>query len=349
MVQLNNSYARICKSFEDDSTQICACDFRINIYRCDQNEFFIIAIKNQPMLMPPTKERGLLRFRPLHSHQLNNLVYSLALTINGASLLFELYPNVLWAEIVGIMPYVLIASMCGILSLGLVYATPPVEDDKEGATKKLIPNKFMLDCIGIFILIHPFFLHLPIAIKLGLYADQPETLDKALHYFKILFITWPCESALFLVVNFFIWKRLNWVINYQIKTVKEKSDITNINLKLEKWLNVKKKINKPLFIMAINIGIRFPIFLTFALLYKEQLIFNYNYNIFFYIVMYMVNPVMILYYDLIFIYENILKMKPNPQLVFDYINVAEVFDEDKDSSEGGQRFSLEIDPSTSIS
>ncbi|CAI2183003.1 18425_t:CDS:2 [Funneliformis geosporum] len=189
MVQLNNSYARICKSFEDDSTQICACDFRINIYRCDQNEFFIIAIKNQPMLMPPTKERGLLRFRPLHSHQLNNLVYSLALTINGASLLFELYPNVLWAEIVGIMPYVLIASMCGILSLGLVYATPPVEDDKEGATKKLIPNKFI----------------------------------------------------------------------------------------------------------------------------------------------------------------NILKMKPNPQLVFDYINVAEVFDEDKDSSEGGQRFSLEIDPSTSIS
>ena len=86
MVQLNNSYARACKSFDDNSTQICACDFRINLYRCDQNEFFIVTtwitlilnvstilfcmvilyyltkVKNQPIWLPSTRDRGIIRY-----------------------------------------------------------------------------------------------------------------------------------------------------------------------------------------------------------------------------------------------------------------------------------------------
>jgi len=86
MVQLNNSYARACKFSDDNSTQICACDFRINIYRCDQSEFFIgatwlmlilnvsvvffsaiilyylIKIKSQSIWLSSTRERGILRY-----------------------------------------------------------------------------------------------------------------------------------------------------------------------------------------------------------------------------------------------------------------------------------------------
>ncbi|CAG8440461.1 4199_t:CDS:2 [Funneliformis caledonium] len=143
MVQLNNSYARNCKFSDDNSTQICACDFRINIYRCDKNEFFVIAswislilnllvvllcarnlyylviVKNQPMRLPTTRGRGFLRFRPLHILQLNDLVYSLAYAISMASLLCEIYPNVLWAEIVNLMPYIAISSMSSFHSLSL--------------------------------------------------------------------------------------------------------------------------------------------------------------------------------------------------------------------------------------
>ena len=91
MVQLDNGYARTCKPSDDNSTQICACDSRINIYRCDRNEFFIdvawisltlnvfivlfsslilyhlVKIKRQPIWLPYTRERGLIRYFESHT------------------------------------------------------------------------------------------------------------------------------------------------------------------------------------------------------------------------------------------------------------------------------------------
>jgi len=88
MIQLNNIYARACKF--SDNKQICTCDFRINIYHCDQSDFliggtwltlilnlsiaflcvivlyYLIKIKNLSIWFPATRERGILRYLNLH-------------------------------------------------------------------------------------------------------------------------------------------------------------------------------------------------------------------------------------------------------------------------------------------
>ena len=92
-------------------------------------------------------------------------------------------------------------------------------------------------------MIHPFFVFIPIAAILGFYADQLETIDKAFYYFKILFITWAGGTLSYFLVNIYIWYKLNLVINYQIKTIKENHDIINVRFKLTKWSQVKTKVS----------------------------------------------------------------------------------------------------------
>ncbi|CAG8659705.1 16211_t:CDS:2 [Funneliformis mosseae] len=93
---------------------------------------YLIIIKNQPMCFPPMRERGFLR--PPHSQKLGLIVFNLAFAINWSCLLCEIYPNVLWAEIFGIIPYNLLASISSIDLLGLVYAIPSVDDDEDWIT-----------------------------------------------------------------------------------------------------------------------------------------------------------------------------------------------------------------------
>src|ERR1044072_2395062 len=76
-----------------------------------------------------------------------------------------------------------------------VYATPPLED--EAINGGQMPNKLILDIIGFFSISRSFIL-LPVAAQMGSYADQPETFDKALRYFKILFNAWACSAVVYL-------------------------------------------------------------------------------------------------------------------------------------------------------
>jgi len=92
-------------------------------------------------------------------------------------------------------------------------------------------------------MIHAFFIYIPLAAKLGSYADQPETINKAFHYFTIFFTTWASGSLSFGLVNLYVWYKLNFVINYQIETIKENHDIINANFKHTKWLQVKTKVS----------------------------------------------------------------------------------------------------------
>src|SRR3954470_3128045 len=98
MVRLINDFALVCKTIETGEKS-CACDFRINIYGCPLNGFYVIAgklllamcallvivsggsliylikVKKKPFFLPAAKERGWLRPRPLHSFHLIVFTY----------------------------------------------------------------------------------------------------------------------------------------------------------------------------------------------------------------------------------------------------------------------------------
>jgi hypothetical protein len=100
MVELSNNYARMCRFVQSTNNTYCACDFRVNIRRCDNNEFFVnaswitlvlallnsilgaiflyylVKIKGQPFFLASTRERGFLRPKPIHSFHLLILAYN---------------------------------------------------------------------------------------------------------------------------------------------------------------------------------------------------------------------------------------------------------------------------------
>src|SRR5215213_5687712 len=103
MVHLINDFTLVCEKTETGEIdgKFCACDFRINIYGCTHNEFYVIAgkilismcilltivsggsliylikTKKQPFFLPAACERGWLRPRPLHSYHLIVFTYAL--------------------------------------------------------------------------------------------------------------------------------------------------------------------------------------------------------------------------------------------------------------------------------
>lgn len=100
MVELDNNYARMCRFDQTTNNTYCACDFRINIHRCDHNEFFLnaswitlvlslfnsifgamflyylVKIKGQTFFLNHTRGRGIIRPKPLHSFHLLVLAYN---------------------------------------------------------------------------------------------------------------------------------------------------------------------------------------------------------------------------------------------------------------------------------
>src|ERR1043165_1307619 len=145
MVKLENEYTRACHFDQNMNDTYCACDFRINIYRCDDKFFartswitlgltllntilegmflyYLIKVKKQPFFLTATRERGMIRPRPIHSFHLlilafnasksliwllstslislilNHRPYKLALAFNTICLITESYPCVIAAE-----------------------------------------------------------------------------------------------------------------------------------------------------------------------------------------------------------------------------------------------------------
>lgn len=106
MVELDNNYARMCRFDQTTNNTYCACDFRINIHRCDHNEIFLnvswitlvlnllnstfgamclyylVKMKGQPFFLNPTRGRGIIRPKPLHSFHLLILAYNLGKSVN---------------------------------------------------------------------------------------------------------------------------------------------------------------------------------------------------------------------------------------------------------------------------
>ncbi|CAJ0767087.1 6749_t:CDS:2, partial [Entrophospora sp. SA101] len=141
MVRIINDYTLACK--KTDTVETCWCDFRVNIYECQQEKFWItINLINLPFFI----------------------------SINITCLILELYPSVLWAEVVHHLSDEMLSSL-GILYL-IIYSTPSgfqynfkltrKEGDDISYAKKSMDIK-ILDIIGILLMVLPIAIQLPLA------------------------------------------------------------------------------------------------------------------------------------------------------------------------------------------
>ncbi|RIA95754.1 hypothetical protein C1645_816192 [Glomus cerebriforme] len=304
MVELDNNYARMCRFDQSINRTYCVCDFRINIHRCDHNEFFVSAswitlvlalinsafgaiflyylvkIKRQPFFLPFTRERGIIRPKPIHTFHLLVLTYNLALAFNVICLITESYPRVMWAELGCFLPLAICGSLAIFNPLSLVYSTPSESGDPD---RSIAPNKKFLDIVGFVFIIHPYILFIPSVILSGYYSD----------------------------INDFENARLISIINYKIKVMKQNDDNDN-NYDINIWKRAKKNINSPMLYLIGGTIFQIILSTAFAVSYKEITIFIDGINILYYICWNIFIPFAGLISEISFLY-NILFLNKKPK------------------------------------
>ncbi|GBC07113.1 hypothetical protein RclHR1_07260004 [Rhizophagus clarus] len=351
MVGLDNSYARMCRFDQTTNNTYCACDFRINIHRCDHNELFLnaswitlvltlfnatfgavflyylVKIKGQPFFLNSTRERGILRPRPLHSFHLLVFTYNIALAFNMICLITESYPRVIWAELGNYLPHGICGSL-GIFSvLSLVYSTPSVDSKSEDS---LILNKNYLDFIGILFIIHPYITFIPLVVLSGYYSDIND-FDNAIRYFKAHYICWIVFAILYIILLSYLYYKLINVINCQIKNIENNyDDVNSMNSDINAWKKAKRNINSSLLSMIGGVFFQTILSATFAVSYKELTIFIDGLNFFYYLCWYVITPCNGFISEIVFLYNTfspekkpkwLLTLKSNSQQIQSQTNI----------------------------
>ncbi|CAG8711488.1 3216_t:CDS:2 [Gigaspora margarita] len=320
MVRLNQSFARTCK--ED----MCFCDFRINIYGC-QNEklfyisistlipiyiiistlaltnlYYLIKVKRQDLFLPKLRERGLLRPRPLHTFHVLVILNTLSQTIHNSLLLSESYANITLAELGHSFPYALLGSFAAILAISFVYSTPSIEIE-DNIDLNSLPNKKLLDVIGFTLAVQPFWTWFPLSILTGIHADLDDT-TFASKLFTAQYSAWAIWCCLYLFSLCFIWRRLDLVIKYQIKELKNRLRNGSDN-ELERLERGRRNICFPMSCIISGIMIQGVTFGFISFYYRETIIFKFKFGIIYFIVWYCAYPTIELLAECVLLYNTI--------------------------------------------
>ncbi|CAG8481991.1 6372_t:CDS:2 [Funneliformis mosseae] len=205
--------------------------------------YYLIKVKKQPFFLSATRERGIIRPRPVHSFQLIALLYNAVLLFNVICLITESYPYVIFAELGHFLPLAVCVSLAIFCPISLIYSTPNI------GCSNAFTNTTFIDVMAFFFMINPYLLILPTALLSGYYADRDD-IETAMLYFKINFISWTIVSiAYFLLVVYFYHKLIS-VINCQIKNQVESqgsiqkigSNIICSNSDINTWKRAKRNV-----------------------------------------------------------------------------------------------------------
>lgn len=123
----------------------------------------------------------------------------------------------------------------------LVYSTPSVDSNSEDS---LTLNRKFLDIMGIIVIIHPYIIFIPFVLLSGYYSDIND-LENAMLYFKAHYICWTVCAILYIALLSYLYYRLIYVINYQIKNIKH-YDANNPDL--NSWKRAKRNVSIILYI-----------------------------------------------------------------------------------------------------
>ncbi|PKY25643.1 hypothetical protein RhiirB3_511486 [Rhizophagus irregularis] len=327
MVELDNNYARMCRFDQTTNNTYCACDFRINIHRCDHNEFFLnaswitlvlsllnsifgamflyylVKIKGQTFFLNHTRGRGIIRPKPLHSFHLLVLAYNSALAFNMICLITESYPHVIWAELGNYLPHGICGSLGIFTPLSIVYSTPSVDSNSEDS---LTLNRKFLDIMGIIVIIHPYIIFIPFVLLSGYYSDIND-LENAMLYFKAHYICWTVCAILYIALLSYLYYRLIYVINYQINYIKH-YDANNPDL--NSWKRAKRNINGSLLSIIGGVIFQTILSISFAVSYKEMTIFIDGVNFLYYLCWNIIIPFNGFISEIVFLYNTFSPGKP---------------------------------------
>ncbi|GBC06483.1 hypothetical protein RclHR1_06870014 [Rhizophagus clarus] len=111
---------------------------------------------------------------------------------------------------------------------GGIYSIPTLESTRIDYSKRLIPNKYLIDIGAIFLMIGPYIVNTPISYYIGYYADIEEIPNMSIKLFTIKYLIWAFWLITYLSTLLYFWHRLNSLLKYHAKDLQNKpnSDFT---------------------------------------------------------------------------------------------------------------------------
>ncbi|CAG8623415.1 15379_t:CDS:2 [Funneliformis caledonium] len=303
MVRLLNNFTRVCKITEEGE-ELCACDYRINLYDCPQSEFYVlvgkiligfctlatimsggflfylIKIKKQPFFLNGSRGRGWLRPRPLHSYHLIVFTYMLFEGLHLILLVNESYPSIIAAEIGNVLINLCTGAVSVFYPVSIVYSTPNIRFENEPSNLRNLneTNPRMVDIIGIILFIQPIISWLPLASITGYYAELND-IKMANILFMAYYLAYVLWEIAYIVILAYFWFKLMSIIKHHLKILEQHDP----NSKQVRGIKQGTK-NLTIPVMAIFFGLLFQsmIYVVISLTYRNNTIFYFGYNLCFY-------------------------------------------------------------------
>ncbi|CAI2167770.1 17336_t:CDS:2 [Funneliformis geosporum] len=325
MAHLLNSFTLVCKGYNLHNkfvwdTRDCACDFRVNIHGCPEQEVYIIAdwilipyclllsivasiclyqlihVKKEPFFLPARKDRGFLRPRPQHTCYALALVYCPWKIIHMLQLLNDLYPNAMWAEI---------------------YSTGAIEIDTTlssmGSMKGSLNLLKRIDITCISIMLSPLVIFLPLAGMTGRYADIGN-IAKANSYFIAHNICWAIWGILYIGAMVYFWSRIFPSILENVDLTMNNEKNPELELKLEQFKQSRDKITIPGTWQLIPACLYILALVFYGALHRTNTIFIYGINIAYLIIWQYGIPIAIHISQWVMIYNTYVTKLPGSKL-----------------------------------
>ncbi|CAG8510954.1 3473_t:CDS:2 [Funneliformis caledonium] len=346
MAQLLNSFTLVCKGYNPQNkfvwdTSVCACDFRVNIHGCPEQEVYKIAdwilipyclllsivasiclyqlihVNKEPFFLPARSDRGFLRPRPQHTCYALALVYCPWKIIHMLQLLNDLYPNAMWAEIFQILPRTLAASFSILYPLSVLYSTGAIEIDTTlssmGSMKGSLNLLKKIDITCISIMLSPLVIFLPLAGMTGHYADIGN-IGKANKYFIAHNICWAVWGIFYIGAMVYFWSRIFPSILENVDLTMNNEKNPELELKLEQFKQNRDKITIPGTWQLIPACIYIFALVLYGALHRTNTIFIYGINIAYLIIWQYSIPIAIHISQWVMIYNTYVAKIPGSKL-----------------------------------
>ncbi|KAF0474730.1 hypothetical protein F8M41_024663 [Gigaspora margarita] len=318
MVRLTNQYVLKCKSSSalnvssiKSPTEICVCDFRLNIRGCAEENllvtinlsqfvystfitittilifYYFIKIKNYSFLISKHKNcKFFYKIRSFYVIEGSILIFNFFRATHSLCLLMGVYSNTAEAEILS-------GIICAFYPLSILNANPIGNDAfalivftiRRTINKKLVVYTVISLSTLLLVTI------LPLSFLCGYYADIGKV-DKAVMLFMIRYLVWSVCTFFILFLILCIWYKYLMIIIDSIQQEKRYNfNDEDLNFKLDRLKSGAGNLSRSMFIIMLVAIFYSTLCICYGLFHKTETIFIHPINMMYVLVWNVAIPV----------------------------------------------------------
>ncbi|KAF0527404.1 hypothetical protein F8M41_013708 [Gigaspora margarita] len=244
---------------------------------------------------------------------LTTILFNMLSAIHMSLVLSDSYPNSVMAEIGQDLSREISIGMALIYPISIIYSTPALKISSKTPDEvpRKQPNKYIVDIIGISVLIAPFATLFPFACLTGYWANVDYS--SALIYTEVHYIILVLWGLTFLGSVIYFWCKLIFIIWNRITELKKKeyNGRSDIGLTVSTLQRAARNLCLALFVLVVAMLLYIVTIFSYCVIHKDMTLLSSGVNIGYMIAWDCTIPVVLNIIQCIFLYNG---LRPMPRL-----------------------------------